>query len=90
MNTHFIKVYVTLKKEYEQDIDYKRITVMIDPTQRISELKRKIEREFVDLFPNEPPYIVAKLEDEYGYSLSNSSQVMDFLKHGDRVKAQPE
>lgn len=42
------------------------------------------------MFPNEPPFIVAKLEDEYGYSLSNSSRVGDFLKYGDRVVAQPE
>lgn len=66
---------------------------------KIADLKRKIEKEFVDLFPNEPPFIVAKLEDEYGYSLSNSSLVQDFLKYGnfsfsflkgDRVIAQPE
>ncbi len=50
-------------------------------------MKRKIEKEFSDLFPNEPPFIVAKLEDEYGYSLSNSSRVGDFLKYGDRVVA---
>ena len=49
---------------------------------KIADLKRKIEKEFVDLFPNEPPFIVAKLEDEYGYSLSNSSLVQDFLKYG--------
>lgn len=30
---------------------------------RISELKRKIENEFVDLFPAEQPFVVAKLED---------------------------
>lgn len=53
-------------------------------------MKRKIEKEFSDLFPNEPPFIVAKLEDEYGYSLSNSSRVGEFLKYGDRVVAQPE
>ena len=50
-------------------------------------MKRKIEKEFSDLFPNEPPFIVAKLEDEYGYSLSNSSKVGEFLKYGDRVVA---
>jgi hypothetical protein len=53
-------------------------------------LKRKIEKEFSDLFPNEPFFVVAKLEDEYGYSLSNSSRVGDFLKYGDRIIAQPE
>ena len=57
---------------------------------KIADLKRKIEKEFSDLFPNEPPFVVAKLEDEYGYSLSNSSKVGEFLKYGDRVVAQPE
>lgn len=56
----------------------------------ISELKRKIEKEFVDLFPSEPPYIVAKIEDTNGYSLSNNSLIGEFLQHGDRVYAQPE
>lgn len=42
------------------------------------------------MFPNEPPFITAKLEDEYGYSLSNSSTVGEFLKYGDRIVAQPE
>mmetsp|Transcript_45194 Transcript_45194/g.32995 ORF Transcript_45194/g.32995 Transcript_45194/m.32995 type:complete len:122 (+) Transcript_45194:77-442(+) len=79
-----------MRKEYESDIDYKRLTLMIDSNARISDLKRKVEKEFVDLFPNEPPFIVAKLEDEYGYSLSNSSRVGDFLKFGDRIAAQPE
>jgi hypothetical protein len=56
-------------------------------TNKIADLKRKIEKEFADLFPNEPPFIVAKLEDEYGYSLSNSSRVGEFLKYGDRIVA---
>ena len=56
----------------------------------ISELKRRIEKEFVDLFPTEPPYIVAKLEDDKGFSLSNGSVVGEFLQHGDRIYAQPE
>ena len=79
-----------MRKDYESDIDYKRLTLMIESNAKIADLKRKIEKEFTDLFPNEPPFITAKLEDEYGYSLSNSSRVGDFLKYGDRVVAQPE
>ena len=91
-----------MRKEYESDIDYKRLTLMIESKNdyyniisvtgnaKIADLKRKIEKEFSDLFPNEPPFITAKLEDEYGYSLSNSSRVGEFLKYGDRVVAQPE
>jgi hypothetical protein len=76
-----------MRKEYESDMDYKRLTLMIDANSKIADLKRKVEKEFCDLFPNEPPFVVAKLEDEYGYSLSNSSRVGDFLKFGDRVIA---
>ena len=85
-----IRVYVTLKKAYEGDEDYKKLSIMTNSNMYISELKRKIEKEFVDLFPSEPPFIVAKLEDEKGFSLSNNSLVGEFLQHGDRIYAQPE
>lgn len=39
----------------------------------VYELKRKIEKEFSELFPNEPPFVVAKLEDKNGFALSNNS-----------------
>lgn len=57
---------------------------------RVSDLKRKIEKEFVDLFPDETPYIVAKLEDTQGFSMSNQSLVGDFLKSSDHIYARPE
>ena len=53
-------------------------------------LKRQIEKEFSDLFPKEPAFICSKLEDEYGYSLSNTSYIYELLKNGDRVYAIPE
>jgi hypothetical protein len=66
------------------------LTLIVDGNLKISDLKRQIEKEFSDLFPYEPPYIVAKLDDEFGFSLSNNSRVGEFLKFGDRVTAQPE
>lgn len=57
---------------------------------KISMLKRVIEREFSDLFPHEPTFICAKLEDEFGYSLSNASLVQELLKSTDRIFAIPE
>jgi hypothetical protein len=50
-------------------------------------LKRKIEQEFTELFPREKPFIVSKIEDQYGYSLSNNTSVGDLLKSDDRVVA---
>ena len=54
-------------------------------SQKVYELKRQIEREFAELFPNEPPYVVAKLEDTEGFALSNSSQISDVLKANDKL-----
>lgn len=53
-------------------------------------LKRQIEKEFSDLFPKEQTFICAKIEDEYGYSLSNNSFIHELLKNGDRVYVIPE
>lgn len=74
----------------QSDQEYKKLTLLIDANSRISELKRQIEKEFGDLFPLEPPFIVAKIDDDQGYSLSNNSRVGEFLKYGDRVSALPE
>lgn len=53
--------------------------LVIPSTDKIFTLKRAIEREFLDLFPTEPPYVVAKLEDTNGFSLSNGSNIGDFI-----------
>jgi hypothetical protein len=53
-------------------------------------LKRLIEKEYSDHYPNEPTFICAKLQDQYGYSLSNSSFVYELLKNHDRLFAYPE
>ena len=49
---------------------------------KVSVLKRAIEKEFLDLFPNEQPFVVAKLEDHNGFSLSNGSNIGDFIQNG--------
>jgi len=46
---------------------------MVDGPTKVYELKRKVEKEFSELFPHEPPYVVAKLEDHSGFALSNNS-----------------
>lgn len=55
----------------------------------ISKMKRQIEQEFTDLFPFEQAFFCSKVQDEYGYALSNSSKVVDLLRQGDRVVAIP-
>jgi hypothetical protein len=64
--------------------------IVMGSHERIHDLKRAIEREFLDLFPNEQPYVVAKLEDTHGFSLSNGSSIGDFISNGQMVYAQPE
>lgn len=55
----------------------------------ISMLKRQVEKEFVDLYPFEDPLVCSKLEDSYGYALSNVSRVEELLVSGDRIMAVP-
>lgn len=64
--------------------------LMAQENMKVYELKRQIEREFSELFPNEPPYVVAKLEDNEGFALSNSTQICDVVKADDRLVALPE
>ena len=64
--------------------------LVISSNDKVYTLKRAIEREFLDLFPNENPYVVAKLEDTHGFSLSNGSNIGDFITNGQMVFAQPE
>ena len=64
--------------------------VVMNGTDKIYSLKRAIEREFMDLFPLEQPYVVAKIEDANGYSLSNQSNVEDFIQNGQNIYAMPE
>ncbi|CAD8098495.1 unnamed protein product [Paramecium sonneborni] len=85
-----IRLFVTIRKDSESNVEYKKMTVMAPLTIKISMLKRHIEREFADLFPHEPTFVCAKLEDEYGYSLSNASFVSELLKNSDRLSAIPE
>ena len=56
--------------------------LVVASNEKIYTLKRAIEREFLDLFPNENPYVVAKLEDMHGFSLSNGSNIGDFISNG--------
>ena len=53
--------------------EYKKLVLMIEESAHIYDLKRRIEREFAELFPLEPPYVVAKINDAAGFSLSNQS-----------------
>ena len=85
-----VKVLVTLMKTFGGNEPHKKLMLVVRGQDKIFVLKRTIEREFMDLFPNEQPYVVAKLEDENGFALSNNSNIGDFLVSGQGVIAQPE
>ena len=54
--------------------------LMISPTKKVYELKRKIEKEFSELFPKEQPFVVSKLEEYHtGYVLSSNSKIEDVI-----------
>ena len=44
---------VTLRRTYGGNDDYKKMMLVMDGNEKIYGLKRMIEREFLDLFPNE-------------------------------------
>ena len=73
---------VTLRKTYGGNDEYKKMMLVMEGNEKIHALKRAIEREFLDLFPNEQPYVVAKLDDANGFSLSNGSNIGDFIQSG--------
>ena len=79
-----------MRKTYGGNDEYKKMMLVISSTEKVYTLKRAIEREFLDLFPNEQPYVVAKLEDTHGFSLSNGSNIGDFISNGQMIFAQPE
>jgi len=66
-----MKLYITIRKKPDTVDDYKKLLLMIEDSCQVFELKRRIEREFAELFPAEPPYVVAKVEDTQGFALSN-------------------
>ncbi|OMJ88672.1 hypothetical protein SteCoe_9376 [Stentor coeruleus] len=85
-----IRLLVSLLKQQDSQTEYKKFIIMTDSSMRISNLKRRIEQEFAELFPLEKPFICSKLEDQYGYSLSNTALVSELLKSDDRILAVPE
>ena len=58
-----MKLYITLRKKPDSTDEYKKLVLMIEDGAYICDLKRRVEREFAELFPLEPPYVVAKIED---------------------------
>lgn len=90
-----IKLFVSIRREDSSDVEFKKLILIVDSSQSssglitISMLKRQIEKEFSDLFPFEEALVCSKLEDNYGYALSNISKVCELLGNGDRVLAIP-
>lgn len=66
------------------------MVIMISSSVMIYELKRKIEKEYAELYPQEPPFVVAKLLDLEGFALSNNSFTRDVLQPGEHLQAHPE
>ena len=80
-----LKVYVSLTKEDGRE--YRKLVLMASGSQMLFELKRKIEKEFGELYPTEPPFVVAKLQDKNGFAMSGNSKVAEVLMNGDLLFA---
>lgn len=44
---------------------------MLNKSMSVTQIKRKIEEEFMELFSGEMPFLVGRVEDESGFVLSN-------------------
>ena len=71
----------------EDGREYKKIVLMASGGQMLFELKRKIEKEFGELYPAEPPFVVAKLQDRNGFAMRGNSKVNEVLSNGDLLFA---
>lgn len=101
-NSESIRLYITIRRAADDVNEYKKLILMTSGNLmtrfishvlvniKVSLLKRQIEREFSDLFPKEPTFICGKIEDQYGYALSNSSYVSEMMKYGDRLTVYPD
>eukprot|EP00347_Sterkiella_histriomuscorum_P006066 403354196 len=65
------------------------MVVVVPPNLKISQLKRKIENEFEELYPRENPLLIQTIEDISGRPLRDTDLVGDFLKQDDRVYVYP-
>lgn len=74
-----IKVYISAAD--------KKMLLMTSLTSMVYELKRKIEIEYSQLFPNDPPFVCAKLQDSDGYIISSNSKVIEMIKQNDHLTA---
>ena len=79
-----LKLYITLKVQADptSSENNKKMLLMIEDSLTVIDLKRRIEREFAELFPAEPPYVVAKIEDSNGFAFSNMSFLRDLCVTG--------
>ncbi len=48
-----IKLYITLRKKPDALDAYKKMLLMVEDNAKVFDLKRRIEREFCELFPAE-------------------------------------
>ena len=67
-NYQYIRVYARL---FRQGSEFRRLCVMLEPQMIVTEVKKKIDEEFIELFPGESHFQVGRIEDENSFVLSN-------------------
>ena len=63
---------------------------MAAPNMTIIQLKKKVEREYQTLYPQNDPYRVGALKDMTGFNITNGSLVGEIFKHGDTLDVYPD
>ena len=56
---------------YKDGNEFRRLCLMLNKSMSVTQIKRKIEEEFMELFSGEMPFLVGRVEDESGFVLSN-------------------
>jgi hypothetical protein len=85
-----IKLYVIIKKAglgHGKEIGSQKMLITLPRDCSLPNLKRSIEREFQNTYPNNQPFTCQKIEDEFGYAITNSAPLMGFVESGARVIA---
>ena len=83
-----LKLFITLRNvqisENDQSI---KMLISLPLASDLLGLKRSIEREYFQLYPESTTFVCTHIEDEYGYKLTQSAPISSFVKDESRLIA---
>ena len=88
-----LRLYVVLRngsedRYYDEDENVpEKLRVKVSADCTLNSLKHVIEKEVFTLSPKIKNFVCLSIEDDYGYKLTQSQQISDFVNDNDRIKA---